>query len=128
MPRPTHRSSDALRLLVEAHRPGAPVVDDDRRISSACCLADTPTQRRQRAPAAAADRDLPDRPSDRGLDFALDAIVSAGVGWVPVIEDQRVVGIVAMKEIIAGYQRALRRSLHLLADVAGRLGHWSKHP
>jgi hypothetical protein len=54
------------------------------------------------------------------LDFALDAIVSAGISWAPVVDDRRVVGVVAMKEIMAGYQQALRRSLHLVADVRGR--------
>jgi Trk K+ transport system NAD-binding subunit len=31
----------------------------------------------------------------------------------------RVVGIVALNQVIAGYQQALRRSLHQLADVRG---------
>ena len=47
-------------------------------------------------------------------------MVSAGVAWLPV-GDRRahVVGIIATNEIIAGYQRALRRSLHQLADIRG---------
>jgi Trk K+ transport system NAD-binding subunit len=53
------------------------------------------------------------------LDFALDVMVSAGAGWVPVIDAGRVVGIVAMNEVMGGYQRALRRSLRLLADGTG---------
>ncbi|MEO8265402.1 MAG: chloride channel protein [Ilumatobacteraceae bacterium] len=69
--------------------------------------------------AAAADRSYPSVPSDRGLDFALDVMVSAGVTWIPVVDASHVVGIVAMNEIIAGYQRVLRRSLRLLADVTG---------
>ena len=46
-------------------------------------------------------------------------MVSAGAGWLPVVDEGRVVGIVAMNEVISGYQRALRRSLRLLADVTG---------
>lgn len=46
-------------------------------------------------------------------------MVSAGVSWVPVVNGGRVTGIIAMNEVIVGYQRALRRSLRLLADVRG---------
>jgi hypothetical protein len=66
-----------------------------------------------------ADRDYPTVPPDQGLDVALDVMVSAGASWVPVIDGHKVVGIIAMNEIIAGYQRALRRSLRLLAGANG---------
>jgi CBS-domain-containing membrane protein len=68
---------------------------------------------------AVADRTFPTVPSGEGLDFALDVIVSAEAGWVPVLDGSRVVGIIAMDDVIDGYQRALRRSLRLLADVKG---------
>ena len=51
--------------------------------------------------------------------MALDVMVSAGTSWVPVVDGNKVVGVVAMDEIIAGYQRALRRSLRLLAGTSG---------
>jgi Trk K+ transport system NAD-binding subunit len=47
-------------------------------------------------------------------------MVSAGIGWISVVDERsRVVGIVAMNQVVAGYQRALRRSLHQLADIKG---------
>ena len=70
-----------------------------------------------RTAAAAADIDYPTVACDQGLDVALDIMVSAGVGWIPVVDTNRVVGVVAMNEIITGHQLALRRSLHLLANV-----------
>ena len=54
---------------------------------------------------AAADRNYPTVTPDQGLDIALDVMVSAGYAWLPVIEGDKVVGVVAMNEIIAGYQR-----------------------
>jgi CBS-domain-containing membrane protein len=66
-----------------------------------------------------ADRDYPTVTPDQGLDVALDVMVSAGYAWLPVVEGRNVVGIVAMNEIITGYQRALRRSLRLLAGANG---------
>jgi hypothetical protein len=63
---------------------------------------------------AIADGSHPTVPSDQGLDSALDVMVSAGVAWVPVTDPGRhVVGIVAMNEVIAAHQSALRRSLRL---------------
>ena len=80
---------------------------------------DGPTSNDAHTAAAAVDPAYPTVPSDRGLDFALDVIVSAGVNWVPVTEDTRLCGVVAMADVIAGYQQALRTSQRLLADVTG---------
>jgi CIC family chloride channel protein len=111
-------TSDARAMIVEANLPGGPVVDGNGRFIGVLS-ANAVISVADRA-ASAADPSYPTVPSDRGLDYALDAIVSAGVSWVPVVADRRVVGVIAMKEIMAGYQRALRRSLHLVADVRGR--------
>lgn len=46
---------------------------------------------------AIADRSYPTVPSDRGLDFALDAMVSAGVDWV-----NRLVGLRQVRSRTAG--------------------------
>ena len=71
------------------------------------------------ATGTAADRDYPTVTPDKGLDVALDVMVSAGCAWLPVVEGHNVVGIVALNEIIVGHQRALRRSLRLLAGANG---------
>jgi CBS domain-containing protein len=111
-------TSEARAMIDEAHLPGGPVIDDDGRFIGVLS-ADAQPSDANRA-ATAADPSYPTVQSDRGLDYALDAIVSADISWVPVVDDNRVVGVIAMKEIMAGYQRALRRSLHLVADVRGR--------
>ncbi len=109
---------EACRLLEDRRVPGAPVLDDDGKFVGVLSLDRTALPEAPN-PGAGVDRSYPTVPPDRGLDFALDAMVSAGVRWIPVVDAGRLVGIVAMNEVIAGYQRALRRSLHLLADVRG---------
>lgn len=111
-------TSDALRRLSLAELPGAPVVGSDGQLIGVLS-SDLPDGEPDRSAEADADRSYPSVPSDQGLDFALDTMVSAGAGWLPVVERSRVVGIVAMNEIIRGYQHALRRSLRLLADITG---------
>jgi CBS domain-containing protein len=110
---------DARTLLANQQQSGGPVVGSGGKFLGVLSL-DGVTQHDARTAAAAADDSYPIVPSDRGLDFALDAMVSAGVGWLPVVDGGRLAGIVGMNEIVDGYQRALRRSLRLLADVGGR--------
>jgi hypothetical protein len=69
---------------------------------------------------AAADSSYPFVSSEASLDSALDVMVSAGTNWVPVLERDRIVGVIAMSEVIGGYQTALRRTLRLLTGVTGR--------
>jgi CIC family chloride channel protein len=109
---------EAHRLLEASSLPGAPVVGDGDEFLGVV-LRDATHHAGDLTARAIADLSYPTVPSDQGLDFALDAMVSAGAGWVPVVDGPRVVGIVAMNEIISGYQHALRRSLRLLADIAG---------
>ena len=114
----TMKMGEARRQL-EAHRlPGAPVLNDSGHITGVL-VPDTLTANNNDTAGALADPSYPTVPADRGLDFALDAIVSAGVTWAPVIEKRRVRGIITVADIIAGYQQALRRSQRLLADVTG---------
>jgi H+/Cl- antiporter ClcA len=109
---------EARRLLAASQLPGAPVVASDDEFVGVLVVDGSQPEENVTAQAAA-DPTYPTVPSGEGLDFALDAIVSADAGWVPVLDGSRVVGIIAMKEIISGYQLALRRSLRLLADVTG---------
>jgi CIC family chloride channel protein len=107
---------EAHQLLVTNHLVGAAVVAGDGSLvgvlSSDAIVSDGNA-------GTAADRDYPTVTPDQGLDVALDVMVSAGYAWLPVVEGHKVVGVVAMNEIIAGYQRALRRSLRLLAGAKG---------
>jgi H+/Cl- antiporter ClcA len=110
---------DAPRLLESQNLTGAPVVADNGALVGVMS-ADGTTLTADVTTPDGIDRSYPTVPADRGLDFALDAMVSAGIDWIPVVDrHSRVVGIVAMKQVIAGYQRALRRSLHQLADIRG---------
>jgi len=109
---------DARHLLEAQGLPGGPVVCSDGKFVGVLSL--NPALQPDGSTAeVVADRSYPTVPPDQGLDFALDAMVSAGVGWIPVVDGSKLAGIVAMNEVIGGYQRALRRSLRLLADVGG---------
>jgi H+/Cl- antiporter ClcA/predicted transcriptional regulator len=112
-------AEDAARLLRSQSLPGAPVVASDGALVGVMQSNGT-SDDSDFAREEGVDRNYPIVPADRGLDFALDAMVSAGVSWIPVVDGRsRVVGIVALNQVIAGYQQALRRSLHQLADVRG---------
>ena len=109
--------TEAFRLLAEAELSGAPVSRADGDYVGV--LIGAPHGDGVARAEALADATYPSVPVDGSLDFALDALVSSGAGWVPVLRARAVVGIVAMQEIIAAYQRGLRRSLRLLAGAAG---------
>lgn len=106
------------RLNAEALS-GAPVLSSDDEYIGVLALHSIPELEPESDARSNADRDYPTVSPEGALDFALDAMVSAGVGWVPVLESKRVVGIIAMNEVMYGYQGALRRSLRLLADITG---------
>jgi CBS domain-containing protein len=111
-------NKEAVQLLATNHLVGAAVVGDDGNFVGVMSSEAKQLHADTKA-GTVADRDYPTVPPDQGLDVALDVMVSAGAAWVPVIDGRKVVGIVAMNEIIAGYQRALRRSLRLLAGANG---------
>jgi CBS domain-containing protein len=111
--------TDAGSLLDAAGVRGAPVVGDDGELLGVLSSSDPASRDGDLVASAVADRTYPTVMSDQGLDVALDAMVSAGAGWLPVLDRGQVVGIVAMSEVITGYQHALRRSTRLLADITG---------
>ncbi|HEX6239177.1 MAG TPA: chloride channel protein [Acidimicrobiales bacterium] len=96
----------------------APVVDGDRFVG--VVTADGAAEPETLTSGAAAEVSYPTIPSDANLDSALDAMVSAGVNWIPVLDRNRVVGVIAMSEVLGGYQTALRRTLRRLAGINGR--------
>src|SRR5260221_10645360 len=110
---------EACRLLTANDLSGAPVVGNDEEFVGVLSSDGAP-QAEGLTAQSVADGTYPTVPPDRGLDFALDVMVSANTGWVPVVDGNHVVGIVAMNEVMIGYQRALRRSLRLLAGGTGR--------
>ena len=82
---PTATPTMSLSLLGRTS-PARPVIEGDgaSSASSACDVDIGPLPRR-----SAADPTYPSVQSDQGLDFALDAMVSAGIDWVPVIATAR---------------------------------------
>jgi predicted transcriptional regulator len=122
--RPPHLIVPTQVLLTEArgamqdvHLSVAPVVDDGRFVG--VLSSDDHDDSDTTTAGAAADIEYPTVSSDANLDSALDAMVSAGVNWIPVLERDRVAGVLAMTEVIGGYQTALRRALRLLTGVTG---------
>lgn len=95
----------------------APVVDGHRFVG--VLAVEEPVDDDALTARAAADASYPTVSTDASLDSALDAMVSAGVNWIPVLDQDRVAGVIAMTEIIGGYQTALRRALRLLTGVTG---------
>jgi CBS domain-containing protein len=108
-------------LCKEANLSGAPVLDGDGNFVGVLPAATpSPNGDHDTTAASLAEATYPVVSSDQGLDEALDAMVSAGKNWIPVIDDHRVRGIVGMSEIIDGYQDALRQSMRRLGEVSGR--------
>lgn len=96
----------------------APVTDGDRFVG--VITIDGTDQAGAAAAEGASDASYPTISSDASLASALDAMVSAGVNWIPVLEHNQLTGIIAMSEVIGGYQTALRRTLRRLAGIHGR--------
>ncbi len=111
--------SEARDRLAETGLAGAPVVRSDGRFAGVLSMDGMALDAPDRTALAAADTSHPTLPLDSDLDSALDALASADVGWVPVLEGEQVVGVIAMKEVIRGYQDALRRALRLLTRTTG---------
>lgn len=105
---------EARELLLEAGVPGAPVQNQDGSfcgIVSLRQLADLPdgSQLGQHARS-------PERAVEAGesLDIAAERLSTTGSSWLPVLERDRVVGILGMTQLIGGYRRALAGSFRRL--------------
>jgi CBS domain-containing protein len=98
--------------------PGAPVIDEHGDVIGVLSR-DSSSIDDDTTAGSLADRTHPTVSVDHSLDVALDTLVSAGITWAPVTEGRVLRGIIAITDIIAAYQRGLRRSQHLLADLTG---------
>ena len=110
---------EARRAVRSAHLARAPVIDAGGRFLGVVSHEEADDSAGATA-GTAADIAYPTVSSEASLDSALDAMVSAGTNWVPVVERDRIVGVIAMADVIGGYQTALRRTLRLLTGVTGR--------
>jgi hypothetical protein len=106
--------ADALLALTEARLPGAPVVDADGRFCGRVAveqLSEAPPEDAV-GPHAEHREDAVERADT--LDTAAERLSSSGTSWLPVVDGDRVAGIVGMNEVVGGYRRALASSLRRL--------------
>ena len=114
--------AEACRLLEEAGTDGAPVVDAEGRFTGTVSLD---ALRRDAGGTAAGlvpavDVAAPTVAVAAHLDVALDALLTAGGRWVPVLDGERhVVGTVATSDLVRGYRLGLLASLQQVTVAAG---------
>jgi H+/Cl- antiporter ClcA len=117
---PAESSRRAATSVSERSLRGAPVVDPSNRLIGVveATKLDASADDDERRVADAIDREYPSVRADAALDVALDSLVSTNRSWLPVVdEDRRLVGILAMTDVIRGYRGALGRNLRLLSAV-----------
>jgi predicted transcriptional regulator len=95
----------ALRQVVAAGVPGAPVVNDDGafigslQAATLTKLVDGGDERGRAGRVA--DVEAMTLPSDAGLDAVIDALPASKGGWVPVLDDDmRVLGIISTGDVV----------------------------
>ncbi|MGH9064869.1 MAG: TrkA C-terminal domain-containing protein [Acidimicrobiales bacterium] len=102
--------------------PGAPVVDEtgafigvvqrDALVQAAGPDGDAEVSR-------LADPTAPTTNAADRLDSALEALMSAGANWVPVLDEhRRVAGILSTSGVVRGYRAGLRANLRQISQVA----------
>lgn len=113
--------AEAREMLLGARLSGAPVQNQDRRFRGIVTLrqlADVPSNELVGQHTGSAERAVD---VDETLDVAAERISTTGSNWLPVLDGDRVTGIVGMTELIGGYRRALATSLRRLTET-GRTG------
>ncbi len=118
----TTTGADALAALKAAKVAGAPVVDEDGLYRGAV-EADALALRLERDPEVTVDQVIDATAmtvaSSGRVDAALEAITQAGGHWVTVTgESRKVVGVLAVSDIVRGYRQALGHSLGQISMVS----------
>ena len=96
---------DAARL------PGAPVRDASERYLGVMDRGPLDTTASSTSVDQVVDRDAPVIGPDDPLDDALGTIADSGRQWAPVVEDDRLVGVLSVRDAMAGYRAALAGSV-----------------
>ncbi len=114
--------SEARAALEEAGVPGAPVTDEQGTYLGTVeleRLALLASEGRDGEPVGPiVDATTPAVAQAETLDVGLEALLHGGGGWVPVTSgDRRVVGILAVGQVVRGYRRALVRDLDRVAAI-----------
>ncbi|MBF6605661.1 MAG: chloride channel protein [Chloroflexi bacterium] len=104
--------------LVRAGVPGAPVVD---RAGSVLGSIDVVALETAADGSTIGDLDLAGStiPADGALDDALAILTDAHRSWAPVVADDRLVGILSIRDIVAAYRRALAGNVQRVRGVDG---------
>ncbi len=122
MVREVGSASDALRILEEAGVPGAPVVDDTGTYLGTVDVDALDSLLEHNAEAGLGpviDVTTATVTSDATLDIGLEALTQAGGRWVPVTDRTRkIVGILAVSDIVRGWQRALQSNVGTISRVS----------
>jgi chloride channel protein, CIC family len=114
-------AAHALEAMRGAGVPGAPVVDGDGfylGTVDADRLALAAESDPEAPVTAALDTTATSVPSSARLDVALEALMHAGGRWVTVTSSRRVVGILAIGDVVRGYQHSLVASTARLTQVS----------
>jgi chloride channel protein, CIC family len=99
--------AEAIRRIVAADVPGAPVVSADGTVAGIVdleSLAGKPPEDRVTAHLASRD---PVIAAEDGLDEALGALADHRRDWAPVAADGRLVGVLSVRDAIGAYRTAL---------------------
>lgn len=110
-------AADAVARLTAARVPGAPVVASDGTFCGRVTAAQLAAERPDLPVGRAAGRSEHSVDAGVTLDAVAERLSTAGTSWVPVLDRDRVVGIVGMTELLGGYRNALRVSLRRLTET-----------
>jgi H+/Cl- antiporter ClcA len=108
------QASDALDALGEAHVPGAPVTDAGGGFCGRVSVAQLAEVPAEDTVGRHAERREQAVEASETLDSVAERLSTTGTSWLPVLDGDRVVGIVGMSELVGGYRRALATSLRRL--------------
>jgi H+/Cl- antiporter ClcA len=114
---------EAIELCAREGVPGAPVVDTEGRLEGTVSLVELAAADPEAATGNLADAGAPAITSDSHLDVALEAITSAHMSWVPVLDaDRHVVATVSISDLVAAYRRELLASAQRVSALGASAG------
>jgi H+/Cl- antiporter ClcA/uncharacterized protein with PhoU and TrkA domain len=116
----------ALSDMAEANVTEAPVADAEGRFTGVVRASDIEERIDDLADAAVSslvDADFSPVQQGQHLDVALEIMTTTAQTWTPVTDqDRRVVGTLAMSDMVRSYRRELQGSLRKVAELAGASG------